>query len=389
MRDVQRERQEEDGRLRTTVSDVTDGDSGGRRLRVLHLIIVLGETNGQYNEHCLPLMHDRDLAICTYFRPQLEWPKEITVFAGDGTLRGFFRALGAALDEREYDVIHAHAPHTGALLTAGLALHPGRWRLSRKLVYTVQDSYYDYKLRNKALMVPAIATFRRVVFCGHAAYDSYPRLWKQLVGKRARVVQNAADLDRVDRVATAAGRVDDATFDIVSVGRLEKVKDPLTVLSAFERGGDEQSRLTFVGAGSLQERLEREIDSSRLGGRVALAGLVPRDDVFGRCAQADLFVSASHGEGLPVAVIEAMAAGCPVVLSDIPPHREVADGADFFIPFVRTGDVDGFAREIARFRSMPPEARRTIGMEGKKLVSGRFGLPTMHAGYERIYREIL
>ena len=385
---MQRERQEEDGRLRATGTDVSHGDSGVRRLRILHLIIVLGETNGQYNEHCLPLMHDRDLAICTYFRPQLEWPKEITVFAGDGTLRGFFRALGAALDEKEYDVIHAHAPHTGALLTAGLALHPGRWRLSRKLVYTVQDSYYDYKLRNKALMVPAIATFRRVVFCGHAAYDSYPRVWKQLVGKRARVVQNAADLDRVDRAATAAGPVDDATFDVVTVGRLEKVKDPLTVLSAFERGGDEQSRLTFVGAGSLQERLEREIDSSRLAGRVALAGLVPRDDVFSRCAQADLFVSASHGEGLPVAVIEAMAAGCPVVLSDIPHHREVADGADF-VPFVRIGDVDGFAREIERFRRMPPDERRTIGLEGKKLVSGRFGLPAMHAGYEKVYREIL
>jgi glycosyltransferase involved in cell wall biosynthesis len=333
-------------------------------------------------------MHDRDLAICTYFRPQLEWPKEITVFAGDGTLRGFFRALGAALDEREYDVIHAHAPHTGALLTAGLALHPGRWRLSRKLVYTVQDSYYDYKLRNKALMVPAIATFRRVVFCGHAAYDSYPRLWKQLVGKRARVVQNAADLDRVDRVATAAGRVDDATFDIVSVGRLEKVKDPLTVLWAFQRGGDDRSTLTFVGAGSLEERLENEIESSRLGERVALAGLVPRDDVFSRCARADLFVSASLGEGLPVAVIEAMAAGCPVVLSDIPHHREVVDGADF-VPFVRTGDTDGFAREIERFRTMSPEARQAIGAEGKRLVSGRFGLPAMHAGYEKVYREIL
>lgn len=367
---------------------MSDDTSVERRLRVLHLIIVLGETNGQYNEHCLPLMHERDLSICTYFRPQLEWPKEIEVFAGDDTLRGFFRALGEALDKGEYDVIHAHAPHTGALLTVGLALHPRRWRLFRKLVYTVQDSYYDYKPRNKALMLPAIATSRRIVFCGHAAYDSYPRAWKRLVGKRARVVQNAADLERVARAVSTAGPIDDSTFDVVSVGRLEKVKDPMTVLSAFRRGGDEQSRLTFVGAGSLEESLVREIDSSRLGDRVAMAGLVPRDDVFARCAQADLFVSASHGEGLPVAVIEAMAAGCPVVLSDIPHHREVADGANF-VPFVRTGDVEGFAREIERFRNMVPEARRAIGLEGRKLVTGRFGLPTMHAGYAKVYREIL
>ena len=383
-----RERREDDVELRATESDVTHTGSGDRRLRVLHLIIVLGETNGQYNEHCLPLMHERDLSICTYFRPQLEWPKEITVFAGDDTLRGFFRALGRALDAGEYDVVHAHAPHTGALLVAGLAVHPQRWRLFRKLVYTVQDSYYDYKPRNKALMLPAIATSRRVVFCGHAAYDSYPRAWKRLVGKRARVVQNAADLERVARAVSTAGPIDDATFDVVSVGRLEKVKDLMTVLSAFRRADDERSRLTFVGAGSLEESLAREIDSSRLGDRVALAGLVPRDDVFARCAQADLFVSASHGEGLPVAVIEAMAAGCPLVLSDIPHHREVADGADF-VPFVPTGDVEGFAREIERFRRMAPEARRDIGQEGRKIVTGRFGLPTMHAGYEKVYREIL
>jgi glycosyltransferase involved in cell wall biosynthesis len=368
--------------------DASDGARAERRLRILHLIIVLGETNGQYNEHCLPLMHERDLAICTYFGPQLEWPDEIAVFAGDGTLRGFFRALGAALDGQHYDVIHAHAPHTGALLTFGLAVHPRRWRLFRKLVYTVQDSYYDYKLRNKLLMLPAIATFRRVVFCGHAAYDSYPPLWKRLVGRRSRVVQNAADLERIERAVGDAGPGDDASFDVLSVGRLEKVKDPVTVLSAFRRADDDRSTLTFVGAGALEAELAREIDSSRLGDRVALAGLVPRDDVFLRCARADLFVSASHGEGLPVAVIEAMAAGCPVVLSDIPHHHEVADGADF-VPFVRTGDVAGFAREIERFRSMPPEERRSIGLEGRKIVSGRFGLPTMHAGYEKVYREIL
>lgn len=382
-----------DGRIRDgqTVRpgrDVTQGVSGDRRLRILHLIIVLGETNGQYNEHCLPLMHERDISICTYFRPELEWPDEITVFAGDNTLRGFFRALHAALDEKEYDVVHAHAPHTGALLMLGLTLRPRRWRLQSKLVYTVQDSYYDYKLRNKALMLPPVATFRRVVFCGHAAYDSYPRLWKRLVGRRARVVQNAADLDRVDRAAGVAQPRDDATFEMVSVGRLEKVKDPLTLVSAFDLVGDERSRLTFVGAGSLEGELSSEIDALRLRDRVELAGLVSRDDVFTRCAHADLFVSASLGEGLPVAVIEAMATGCPVVLSDIPPHREVADGADF-VPFVRTGDVRGFAREIERFRSMSPEARTAIGVEGQKLVRGRFGLPAMHAGYEKVYRELL
>ena len=82
---------------------------------MLHLIIMLGETNGQYNEHCLPLMGERDISIVTYFVPKLTPPPEITLFAGDGTLRGFFRALKVAL-RAKYDIIHAHAPQTGTLL---------------------------------------------------------------------------------------------------------------------------------------------------------------------------------------------------------------------------------------------------------------------------------
>jgi glycosyltransferase involved in cell wall biosynthesis len=252
----------------------------------------------------------------------------------------------------------------------------------------VQDSYHDYKLRNKLLMLPPLAGFRRVVFCGHAAYDSYPALWRRLVGQRRRVVQNAADLDRVDAaISGLAPAKSNSTFRVVSVGRLEKVKDPMTLIAAFERIGDEHSQLALVGAGSLHSELAREIQASRLQDRIELTGMIPRDEVFTRCAEADVFVSASHGEGLPVAVIEAMASGCPVVLSDIPPHREVAEGVDF-VPFVAPGDADGFAREIERFRSMSPEERKAIGLQGRALVRGRFSLETMHAGLESVYREL-
>src|SRR4029453_289853 len=87
-----------------------------RRLRILHVIFLLGETNSQYNEHCLPVKGARDLSVCTYFEPKLQVPDEIEGFAGDGTLRGFFRAIGSAVRASRYDVIHAHAPPTAVLL---------------------------------------------------------------------------------------------------------------------------------------------------------------------------------------------------------------------------------------------------------------------------------
>src|SRR5437867_4300980 len=95
---------------------IRSGDEPGRKLRVLHLILMLGETNGQYNEHCLPMIGERDLSICTYFVPRLTPPPEIALFPGDGTVRGFFRALRSAMDAGPYDIIHAHAPATGTFL---------------------------------------------------------------------------------------------------------------------------------------------------------------------------------------------------------------------------------------------------------------------------------
>lgn len=358
------------------------------RLRVLHLIIVLGETNGQYNEHCLPLIDERDLAICSFFTPELTPPPEIAVFAGDGSVRGFFRALRAALDANEYDVVHAHAPHTAAMLTLGLLAWRRYRRLRPSLVYTVQDSFYDYKLRNQAMMVLALPAFQRVVFCSRSAYDSLPRPWKLLLGDRWRVVQNGADFGRVARAIEAGPAMrDEERFTILSVGRLEPVKDPVGLVDAFVQGTGAASRLVLVGRGTLEAEVRAHVGRIGADDRVLLTGLVPRDEVFRRCAGADVYVSASHGEGLPVAVIEAMASGCPVILSDIQPHREVADGAEF-IPFVAPGDTLGFARAIRRFEEMSPDERREIGERCRQHVLQRFSLATMHESLARVYGEL-
>jgi len=367
------------------------GDSGSeRKMRVLHLIINLGETNGQYNEHCLPLMRERDISIVTYFVPMLTPPSEITLFAGDGTFRGFFRALKNALNAMEYDVVHAHAPQTGALLVLAALAWRRFSRLRPSLVYTAQDSFHNYKPRNRAMMVVSLATFTRIVFCSRSAYESLPRTLKRLVRGRSRVVQNGADLDRVDRaVAARSAERNGDGFTVLSVGRLERVKDPLAMLNAFWRslGEDAGSRAVFVGAGELSPAVTARAQELGLADRVVLTGLVPRDDVFVLCADADVFVSTSHGEGLPVAVLEAMAAGCPVILSEIPPHRELADGADF-IPFVEPGDVEGFAAAILRYREMSPQERTEIGRRCRSHMAARFTLPIMRAATEAVYREV-
>jgi len=125
-----------------------------------------------------------------------------------------------------------------------------------------------------------------------------------------------------------------------------------------------------------------------LSARINIPGIIPRDDVFALLGDADLFVSASLGEGLPVAVLEAMACRCPVILSDIPPHGEIAYNAGF-ITLVDAKDAASFATQIERLMRMLPEERAAIGEQCRRLVEERFSMQGMQEGYLDIYEQLL
>ena len=85
--------------------------------------------------------------------------------------------------------------------------------------------------------------------------------------------------------------------------------------------------------------------------------------------------------------MEAMESRCPLIPSNILPHREVADGADF-IPLIAPGDVDGFAHEIQRYRDISPEQWHEIGWRCRDRATERFALLIMPAGTDSVYREL-
>jgi glycosyltransferase involved in cell wall biosynthesis len=359
----------------------------GRPLRILHVILAVRETSAPYNEHCLPWAGARDVSICSYFGPDVAPPAAIALYAGDGTLAGFLRALRTALAAKDYDVIHAHSPHVALLL---LAATLASRRSASSAVVTVHDSYQNFKLRNRLMFLPVFASFRSVVCCGRASFESFPRVYKWLAGDRLGFVPNGLDIARVDRIAASARTQPrrPAAFTVVAISRLVDVKNPFGVLNAFKEAAAPGSRLTYIGDGPLRGALLKEAGGGGEGYSIEFTGLIPRERVFEHLLGSDLFVSMSRGEGLPVAPLEAMACGCPVLLSDIPPHREIAEGVPF-VPLVRTDEVHGFAREIRRYAQMPAPERAAIGRSCRKLVEERFSLPAMHAGYAAVYRRVL
>ena len=356
----------------------------GRRPSVLHVILKVQETNGQFNEHCKPLAERRDITIVSFLAPTLNSPESIVVFAGTGSVRSGWRSLRAALKARTYDVVHVHAPQTGVLLLAALGPVPGR---RSNCVYTVQNSYRNYRLRNRLLMVPIFAGYPQVVFCSQAALDSMPRLHRRLVAAKAHVVPNAVDLAGIDR-AIGAGPHGDGhrrqALRVVLVGRMVPIKDMPTVLEAVARASTDLE-LTVIGDGPLRGELEALVRRRpSLGERVRFAGLLDRADVHRELAAADLLVSASLGEGLPVAVLEAMACRTPVLLSDIAPHREIAiDRPELPLPTCQ--DVDAVSSAIDAFAALPVTTRAALGRHCRQIVEDRYSLAAMHAAYIPIY----
>jgi glycosyltransferase involved in cell wall biosynthesis len=358
-----------------------------RTLNILHLLLAMGETSAPYNEHCLPAVEGQKISICTFFKPTVTPPERITLFAGNGTLSGFFRALWAALKAQNYDVIHAHSVHVATLLVFSryILLHGFKART----VYTLHSSYPNYKLTNKLMLLITTVFFEKIVCCSYASLESLPAFFKKIAGHRLAVVQNGLDLGRVDTAIRkfSAPHHNDC-FTLTAIGRLIEVKNPLTIERAFHLSDDGQSRLVFVGEGHLRDPLMQEIAAHGLGRRVQFTGLIARELVYKYLLDTDLFISTSFIEGLPVAVLEAMACGRPILLSDIPAHREIAANIDF-IPLVAAPDADGFAREIKRFQKMSAQERSQIGARCRQLVEERFSLTKMRQEYDSIYLQLL
>ena len=146
---------------------------------------------------------------------------------------------------------------------------------------------------------------------------------------------------------------------IISVGRLSPQKAPLDLLTAFEflkSGRDDGARpmkLLFAGDGPLRPALERQIAAKSLQDSVYLLGW--RSDVWSLMKAADVMVLASHWEGLPNVILEAQAAGLPVVASGVDGCleliRDMQNGRLF-----PCGQTEVLARILAEVIDRPLEA---------------------------------
>ena len=166
----------------------------------------------------------------------------------------------------------------------------------------------------------------------------------------------------------------------LAVGRLDRVKDFMTLLRAFHRVSlNRPARLIILGEGPQRHRLERFIGRKGMTDRISLPGWVPNPFAF--MSRASAFVMSSKYEGLPRSLIEALACGCPAVSTDCPSgpaeilcHGEIG-------PLVPVGDDEALATAMERLLDNPPDG--TV----LRARARCFSVDSCAEGYDRLIRE--
>jgi glycosyltransferase involved in cell wall biosynthesis len=201
------------------------------------------------------------------------------------------------------------------------------------------------------------------------------------VADQTVVIPNAVDVAPLPERRTEPG----PELRVVSVGRLAQPKDFSTLLTAVAGLPQGTARVRILGDGPLRTPLEAQISELDLEGSVELVGEV--GDVRPFLHESDVFVLSSLSEGMPLSVLEAMAAGLPVIASDVGGLREVVVEGEtgFLVPPGDPGDLTTRLASLAADRAV----LRRLGDAGHKRAQERFSLPHWRERHLELYRSLL
>ena len=285
-----------------------------------------------------------------------------------------------------HDVVHVNSAVTPAttVVRAGMLAAAGRVRGAAVVVHVHGGNASEWLAlrRNRVLMRLAMAPAQRVV----AVWASGYRVLSPLLGRRARMVANGIDTERFAPVPRERKR---ETPHVLYVGLLTPRKGVLDLLSASRALRDDGvgHELHLVG-GTPDEGPDAAAPVlAAAEGRAVLHGTRPPEEMPAAYADADVFCLPSWWEAMPMSVLEAMAAGLPVVATDVGDvARLVEHGVTGLV--VPAKDPDALAAAL-RALLVDPQLRRSMGAAARRRVEEQFSAQICAEALCEVYAEAL
>jgi glycosyltransferase involved in cell wall biosynthesis len=174
---------------------------------------------------------------------------------------------------------------------------------------------------------------------------------------------------------------------ILNVGRLTSQKGQAELIRAMALVSKRMpsTRLLIAGEGDQRSKLESLIRDLNLRERVSLPGT--RRDIPGLLAMANVFAFSSTLEGHPGALVEAMFAACPIVVTDIPVHRETITSGETGL-LVPPNNPEAMAQAIIWMLEHPTQAKE-MGQQARVVALQRFHIDQIAAQYEALYETLV
>lgn len=308
-----------------------------------------------------------DVETCVIRYPAINLPSRVPTPLAIPIAPRVFRRIAAL----RLDVIHSQHPFAVGRAAAAIAA-----RLDLPLVYTFHTQYEQYA--HYVPLHPALVRWavRRMVATYASHCDVVVTPGPSIVGllrsygihQPVEIVHNGIDLSMFERARPGDLRarlgIPASAPVAIYAGRLALEKNLEFLLASFRLAAEivPEAQLLLVGEGADLDRLRRLAAAADLAGRVRFTGAVPYADIPAYYAASDVFVMTSLTEVRPLAIIEAMAAGLPVVALDAPGAADtVTAGMDGLLAPPDTAD---FAAALARVMR-EGDLRRALGANAR------------------------
>lgn len=297
-----------------------------------------------------------------------------------------YKKLKKIIVEGNYDVIHTHTPVASTL--ARLVSK----NLDIVTVYTAHGFHF-YKgapLVNWLVYYPTeryLSKHTDVLLTMNEEDFQIASSWKR--PKTYKVSGVGVNLDRITNtevnidVKKEELGISKDSFVMTSVGELSKRKNHEVVIKALAKLKNVNVEYIICGPGPLKEYLENLAVTLNVENKVHFLG--QRKDVTEINMISNLFILPSYQEGLPVALMEAMASGVPVLATDIRGSSDLISEKGGFL--VDPDDIDGFARKINKAYKLGNEKLNEMGIYNKNKVK-KYSIDRVIEEMRRIYMDI-
>ncbi|MDI6780839.1 MAG: glycosyltransferase family 4 protein [bacterium] len=297
-----------------------------------------------------------------------------------------FLRLIQLLQKEQPDVLHLHSSKAGFIgrLAGRMMGVPVIIYAPRGLAFLRKDvSPYSRWLY---LWLEKIASFVSKATLMAVSEDEAVEAAK--IAKNIVLIKNAVDIAEIDTYQNDAK--DKESIRIVTSGRISPAKDPeafLNIMVQVKKQIEGKIPFSFVwiGDGELREKMEKDAKERGILDLLKITGWLNRKNVYPLLWQADVFVMTSLWEGLPNALLEAMAAGRPVVATDIIGNRDV----------VSHGETGFLAKNMNEFTDYlcllikDSALRKKMGINARKKIEQEFLIARMIKQIEELYQTTL